>query len=99
MGRKPKHVDVEQRKLDTKAENDRGEIERRFAFLKMNKGLNLVNAKTAGTIMVTIDVAITLANLDKLLGLFAIPILLKVVENGGIYEISYRVWTKDRLNG
>lgn len=43
LGRHPKYIDVEKRRQDTDAENRRGAIERRFAFMKGSLGLNLVN--------------------------------------------------------
>lgn len=82
LGRKPKHVDPKQRKADVSAENRRGAIERKFAFLKGSLGLDLVNTRTAESLVVTVDSAIALANIDLLLKLFSVPISI-VVEQGG----------------
>ena len=91
LGRKPKHVDPKQRKADVSAENRRGAIERKFAFLKGSLGLDLVNTRTAESLVVTVDSAIALANIDLLLKLFSVPISI-VVEQGGLhYQINYKV--------
>ncbi len=76
LGRKPKHVDPKQRKADVSAENRRGAIERKFAFLKGSLGLDLVNTRTAESLVVTVDSAIALANIDLLLKLFLYQFLL-----------------------
>ncbi|MCT4386623.1 transposase, partial [Lacticaseibacillus paracasei] len=78
LGRKPKHVDPKQRKADVNAENRRGAIERKFAFLKGSLGLDLVNTRTAESLVVTVDSAIALANIDLLLKLFSVPISIVV---------------------
>ncbi len=91
LGRKPKHVDPKQRKADVSAENRRGAIERKFAFLKGSLGLDLVNTRTAESLVVTVDSAIALANIDLLLKLFSIPISI-VAEQGDLhYQINYKV--------
>ena len=91
LGRKPKHVDPKQRKADVSAENRRGAIERKFAFLKGSLGLDLVNTRTAESLAVTVDSAIALANIDLLLKLFSVPISIVVEQDGKYYQINYKV--------
>ena len=94
LGRRPKHVDANQRKLDTDAENRRGAIERKFAFLKGSLGLDLVNTRTAESLVVEVDSAIVLANLMLLLGIFSIPISVITHRAGKTYQINYKVITE-----
>ncbi len=91
LGRRPKNVSAAQRKIDTDAENRRGEIERKFAFLKGSLGLDLVNTKTAESLVVEVDTAIVLANLMLLMRLFRIPISIVVTRGGETYQINYKV--------
>lgn len=91
LGRRPKNVDKEQRKRDTEAENRRGEIERRFAFLKGSMGLDLVNSRTAESLVVQVDSAISLANLRHLMVLFSIPISVVITKASKLYQINYKV--------
>jgi len=95
LGRKPKNVDEKQRRVDNAAardaENRRGEIERRFAFIKQKRGLGLVCAKTAETIAVTIDMGITMANIDTVLRLFSLALLLVVKIKDTYLTISYEI--------
>lgn len=70
LGRRPRHVDAKQRENDTDAENRRGVIERKFAFLNGSLGLDLVNTRTAESLVVEVDSAIVLANLVLLLIIF-----------------------------
>ncbi|MET1250498.1 hypothetical protein ABWW58_17120, partial [Sporolactobacillus sp. STCC-11] len=72
------------------AENRRGEIERRFAFIKQKCGLGLVRAKTAETIAVTIDMGITMANIDTVLRFFSFALLLVVQIKDTYLTISYK---------
>ncbi|RXU48395.1 IS5/IS1182 family transposase, partial [Lacticaseibacillus rhamnosus] len=47
--------------------------------------------RTAESLVVTVDSAIALANIDLLLKLFSVPISI-VVEQGGLhYQINYKV--------
>lgn len=95
LGRKPKNVDEKQRRADNAAardaENRRGEIERSFAFIKQKCGLGLVRAKTAETIAVTIDMGITMANIDTVLRLFSLAILLVIKIKDTYLTISYKI--------
>ena len=91
LGRRPKQVDPAKRKADRQAENRRGEIEREFAFIKGKLGLDLVTAKTAETIAVSIDAAIVLANLERLLALFSVPISFNVRSSQQTIKIEYQV--------
>ena len=94
LGAKPKHVSAEQRRKDTDAENRRGAIERRFAFLKGSVGLDLVNSRTAESLAVKIDQALVLSNALTLLRVFAIPILISAQYEGETYQLRYKVTTK-----
>ena len=94
MGRHPKHVDADQRRKDTDAENRRGAIERRFAFMKGSLGLDLVNTRTAESLAVKIDEAIVLSNVLTLIRVFAIPIFILVESEGATYQIRYKFTTK-----
>jgi hypothetical protein len=85
LGAKPKHVDAEQQRQDTDAENRRGAIERRFAFLKGSVGLDLVNTRTAESLAVKIDQAVVLSNALTLLRVFAIPIFISATSDGQTY--------------
>lgn len=91
LGRRPKQVDPAKRKADRQAENRRGEIERGFSFIKGKLGLDLVTAKTAETIAVSIDAAIVLANLERLLALFSVPISFNVQSGKQMIKIEYQV--------
>ena len=75
LDRKPKHVDPKQRQADVNAENRRGVIERNFAFSKGSLGLDLVNTRTAESLVVTVDGAIELAHIDLLLKAFSVQFL------------------------
>ncbi|WP_353948731.1 IS5 family transposase [Sporolactobacillus sp. Y61] len=98
LGRKPKNVDEKQRRADNAAardaENRRGEIERRFAFIKQKCGPGLVRAKTAETIAVTIDMGITIANIDTVLRLFSLALLLVIKIKDTYLTISYKIGEK-----
>lgn len=94
LGRHPKHVDPKQRREDTDAENRRGAIERRFAFLKGPLGLSLVNTRTAESLAVEIDQAIALSNVLTLMRVIGIPILIFAEFEGTIYQIQYKFITK-----
>ncbi|MDT2438216.1 transposase, partial [Enterococcus avium] len=94
LGRHPKHVDAEKRRQDTDAENRRGAIERRFAFMKGSLGLDLVNTRTAESLVVKIDAAIVLSNVLTLMRVFAIPILISAKFEGATYQIRYKFTTK-----
>jgi len=91
LGRRPKQVDPAKRKADRQAENRRGEIEREFAFIKGKLGLDLVTAKTAETIAVSIDAAIVLANLERFLALFSVPISFNVRSGKQTIKIEYQL--------
>lgn len=84
LGRRPKQVDPAKRKADRQAENRRGEIEREFAFIKGKLGLDLVTAKTAETIAVSIDATIVLA-------LFSVPISFNVRSGKQTIKIEYQL--------
>lgn len=90
LGRHPKHVDAEQRRQDTDAENRRGAIERRFAFMKGTLGLDLVNTRTAESLAVKIDQAIVLSNVLTLLRVLRIPIYILAESEGQKYRINYK---------
>jgi hypothetical protein len=90
LGRHPKHVDAEQRRQDTDAENRRGAIERRFAFMKGTLGLDLVNTRTAESLAVKIDQAIVLSNVLALLRVLCIPIFILAESEGQKYRINYK---------
>jgi hypothetical protein len=94
LGRHPKHVNTEQRRKDTDAENRRGAIERRFAFMKGSLGLDLVNTRTAESLAVKIDEAIVLSNVLALMRVFAIPIFVLAESEGVTYQIRYKFTTK-----
>lgn len=94
LGRHPKHVDAAKRREDTDAENRRGTIERRFAFMKGTLGLDLVNTRTAESLAVKIDAAIVLSNVLTLLRVFAIPILILAKFEGEAYQIRYKFTTR-----
>lgn len=91
LGRKPKHVDLDQRHADQSAENRRGEIERRFSFVKGNLGLDLVKEKTAETIAVTVDTGVVLANLENLLAVLGRPISITAAKDKTAVKIDYKV--------
>jgi hypothetical protein len=90
----PKHVNAKQRKHDTDAENRRGAIERNFAFLKGSPGFDLVNTRTAESLVVEVVSAIVLANLVLLLKIFSIPISIIARRTGKTYQINYKVITE-----
>lgn len=90
LGRHPKHVDAEQRRQDTDAENCRGVIERRCAFMKGTLGLDLVNTRTAESLAVKIDQAIVLSNVLALLRVLCIPIFILAESEGQKYRINYK---------
>lgn len=90
LGRKPKHVDPKRRHDDQKAENRRGEREREFAFIKGKMDLDLATNRTAETITVSIDTAVVMANLERLLSTFAGPISLTTALNGIHMRIDYQ---------
>lgn len=90
-GRKPKHVSAEKRREDTAAENRRGAIERRFAFVKGTLGLDLVNTRIAESLIVKIDQALALSNLLTLMRVFSIPISVLAELDGLVYQINYKV--------
>ncbi|EPC37231.1 putative transposase, partial [Lacticaseibacillus paracasei subsp. paracasei Lpp219] len=89
LGRKPKHVDPAQRHQDQDAENRRGEIERRFSFVKGNLGLDLVKEKTAETIAVAVDTGVVMANLENLLAVLSRPISITAKKNKTAVKIDY----------
>ena len=91
LGRKPKHVDPAQRHQDQDAENRRGEIERRFSFVKGNLGLDLVKEKTAETIAVAVDTGVVMANLENLLAVLSRPISITAKKNKTAVKIDYKV--------
>ncbi|EPC52953.1 transposase, IS5 [Lacticaseibacillus paracasei subsp. paracasei Lpp123] len=91
FGRKPKHVDPAQRRQDQDAENRRGEIERRFSFVKGNLGLDLVKEKTAETIAVAVDTGVVMANLENLLAVLGGPISVTAKKNKTAVKIDYQV--------
>ena len=93
LGAKPKQVDAKQRRQDTDAENRRGAIERRFAFLKGSVGLDLVNTRTAESLAVKIAQAIVLSNALTLLRVFAIPIFISTTSEGQTYRFQYKFTT------
>lgn len=94
LGRRPRHVDAKQRENDTDAENRRGVIERKFAFLNGSLGLDLVNTRTAESLVVEVDSAIVLANLVLLLIIFSIPISIIAQRSGRMYQVNYKVITE-----
>ncbi|QFQ91895.1 transposase [Lacticaseibacillus manihotivorans] len=91
LGRKPKHVDPAQCQQDEGAETRRGEIERRFSFIKGNLGLGLVNEKTAETIAVAIATGVVMANLENLLVVLGGPISVTAKKNKTAVKIDYKV--------
>lgn len=93
LGAKPKHIDAKKRRQDTDAENRRGAIERRFAFLKGSVGLDLVNTRTAESLAVKIDQAMVLSNALTFLRVFAIPILILTTNEGQTYRFRYKFTT------
>ena len=93
LGAKPKHVDAEQRRKDTDAENRRGAIERRFAFLKGSVGLDLVNTRTVESLAVKIDQAVVLSNVLTYLRVFGIPIFISAKDSGQTYHFRYKFTT------
>lgn len=93
LGRKPKHVDAAKRRKDQDAENRRGEIERRFAFVKGTLGLNLVKEKTAETIAVAVDTGVVMANLEHLLAILGGPISMTAQKDRTAVKIDYKVIT------
>lgn len=94
LGRQPKTVDEDQRRADNAAardaENRRGQIERSFAFIKQKCSLGLVRAKTKDTIAVTLDMGITMANIDTVLRLFSFALFLVVQIKNTYLTISYQ---------
>lgn len=74
LGRQPKYLDEaserKAKKEAREAENVRGEIERRFALMKLKHGLGLVRAKTVETIATTVFTAMITANIDAVLRVF-----------------------------
>ena len=90
LGRKPKHVDPKRRHDDQKAENRRGEIERKFAFIKGKLSLDLATNRTAETIAVRIDSAVFMANLERLFSTFAGQISLTTALGGVHRRINYQ---------
>lgn len=94
LGRHPKHVDADTRRKDSDAENRRVAIERRFAFVKGSLGLDLVNTRTAESLVVKIDEAIVLSNVLTLMRVFAMPILILTVFEGVPYQIRFQLTTK-----
>lgn len=94
LGRKPKVVDEKQRRAENTAardaENRRRQIEQSFAFIKQKCSLGLVRAKTANTIAVTIDMRITMANIDTVLRLFSFALLLVVQIKDTYLIIRYK---------
>lgn len=94
LGRHPKHVEASTRRKDSDAENRRGAIERRFAFIKGSLGLNLVNARTVESLAVKIDEAIVLSNVLTLMRVFGMPILISAEFEGVIYQIRWQLTTK-----
>ncbi len=96
LGAKPKHVDAKKRRQDTDAENRRGAIERRFAFLKGSVGLDLVNTRTAESLAVKIDQAMVLSNALTFLRVFAIPILISTTNDGQTYRFRYKFTTSTK---
>lgn len=95
LGRKPKHVSAEQRHADTDAENRRGAIERRFAFVKGTLGLDLVKEKTAETIAVAVDTAVVMANLETMLSLVGGPISITAEKDKQAVKIDYNIITEE----
>jgi hypothetical protein len=93
LGAKPKHVDAEQRRKDTDAENRRGAIERRFAFLKGSVGLDLVNTRTVESLAVKIDQAVVLSNVLTYLRVFGIPIFISAKDSVQTYHFRYKFTT------
>lgn len=93
LGRHPKHIDANQRRKDTDAENRRGAIECRFAFMKGSVGLDLVNSRTAESLVVKIDEAVVLSNVLALMRVFAIPILILAEFEDVTYQIRYKFTT------
>lgn len=90
LGRKPKHVDPAKRREDQDAENRRGEIEREFALIKGSLGLDLATNRTAETIAVSVDAAVVMANLERLLSTFPRPITLMTALSGERIRIDYK---------
>lgn len=93
LGAKPKPVDAKQRRKDTDAENRRGAIERRFAFLKGPVGLDLVNTRTAESLAVKVDQAVVLSNALTYLRVFGIPIFISATDLDQTYHFRYKFTT------
>ena len=54
-------------------------------------GLDLVNSRTAESLVVQVDSAISLANLRHLMVLFSIPISVVITKASKLYQINYKV--------